>query len=156
MTASSATELRHHMLIERLLFDVVGLPWSRVHGEADRWPVSLSDSTEQALTDLLDDPATCPHGHPIPGSSRAVDDTRLVALDKAWGPVVVQRVSAQLEEDPQALALLERAGLVPGRPAEITGWHPSGIAVAGAVADTVVAHGIATQVLVAPHDQPVS
>ena len=36
--------------------------------EAGRWEHVISDDVEARLVELLGDPATCPHGNPIPGS----------------------------------------------------------------------------------------
>ena len=67
--ASSPTSIvRRHRLAERLLVDVIGLEWEKVHKEADRWEHAISADVEEKLVLLLGDPATCPHGNPIPGS----------------------------------------------------------------------------------------
>ena len=63
------TVLRKHRLAERLLVDVIGLPWHLVHDEAGRWEHVMSDEVMARLTQILGDPATCPHGNPIPGSA---------------------------------------------------------------------------------------
>ncbi len=60
--------VRRHRLAERLLVDVIGLEWEKVHKEADRWEHAISADVEEKLVLLLGDPATCPHGNPIPGS----------------------------------------------------------------------------------------
>ncbi len=60
--------VRKHRLAERLLVDVIGLEWHKVHREAGRWEHVISDDVEARLVELLGDPATCPHGNPIPGS----------------------------------------------------------------------------------------
>src|SRR6185312_3914409 len=63
--------VRKHRLAERLLVDVIGLEWHKVHREAGRWEHVISDDVEARLIELLGDPATCPHGNPIPGSHSA-------------------------------------------------------------------------------------
>jgi DtxR family Mn-dependent transcriptional regulator len=63
--------VRKHRLAERLLVDVIGLEWHKVHREAGRWEHVISDDVEARLVELLGDPATCPHGNPIPGSHSA-------------------------------------------------------------------------------------
>jgi DtxR family transcriptional regulator, iron-dependent repressor len=60
--------VRTHRLAERLLVDVIGLEWHKVHREAGRWEHVISDDVEARLVELLGDPSTCPHGNPIPGS----------------------------------------------------------------------------------------
>ena len=67
----ATTVVRRHRLAERLLTDVIGLEWEKVHREADRWEHAISSDVEEKLVLLLGDPATCPHGNPIPGSKHA-------------------------------------------------------------------------------------
>src|SRR5438067_3482184 len=63
--------VRKHRLAERLLTDVIGLEWHKAHMEAGRWEHVISDEVEQLLVVKLGNPATCPHGNPIPGSGQA-------------------------------------------------------------------------------------
>ena len=72
--------VRRHRLAERLLVDVIGLEWEKVHKEADRWEHAISADVEEKLVLLLGDPATCPHGNPIPGSSHKVEGPASVPL----------------------------------------------------------------------------
>ncbi|MSY07188.1 MAG: winged helix DNA-binding protein, partial [Actinobacteria bacterium] len=66
--ALATTVVRRHRLAERLLVDVIGLEWEKVHKEAARWEHAISADVEEKLIILLGDPATCPHGNPIPGT----------------------------------------------------------------------------------------
>ena len=72
--------VRRHRLAERLLVDVIGLEWEKAHREADRWEHAISAEVEEKLVALLGDPATCPHGNPIPGSARARSTARSRSL----------------------------------------------------------------------------
>src|SRR6186997_2626178 len=78
--ALATSVVRRHRLAERLLVDVIGLEWEKVHREADRWEHAISADVEQKLVELLGDPATCPHGNPIPGSKHASPRAPGVAL----------------------------------------------------------------------------
>src|ERR1700741_708314 len=81
--------VRRHRLAERLLVDVIGLEWEKVHKEADRWEHAISADVEEKLVALLGDPATCPHGNPIPGSAHTPDTLRALPLTQsAPGKVV--------------------------------------------------------------------
>jgi DtxR family transcriptional regulator, Mn-dependent transcriptional regulator len=58
--------IRRHRLAERLLTDVLGMPWDEVHAEACRLEHAISTRVEERLIAFLGDPKSCPHGHPIP------------------------------------------------------------------------------------------
>ncbi len=130
-------DLRRHALVERLLADVLRVPWSQVHQEAERWDGVLSEEVEQRLVDLLGDPGVCPHGNPIPGATTPVDLGGAGPLsDHPVGPAVVVRVLDALEDDAIAMRELEAAGLTPGRDLEVVAHEGDGtVRVAGAVAD---------------------
>ena len=69
--------MRKHRLAERLLVDVIGLPWEEVHAEACRWEHVMSEDVERRLVQVLNNPTTSPFGNPIPGLSElGVDATR--------------------------------------------------------------------------------
>ncbi|HWS47079.1 MAG TPA: metal-dependent transcriptional regulator [Acidimicrobiia bacterium] len=126
----ATTVVRRHRLAERLLTDVIGLEWEKVHREADRWEHAISADVEEKLVQLLGDPATCPHGNPIPGSHRAAPATPTVALDDAApGPVTVARVSERLEMSDDAIALIAAANLLPGRDATVVGRDDDAVTV---------------------------
>jgi DtxR family Mn-dependent transcriptional regulator len=128
--ALATTVVRRHRLAERLLVDVIGLEWEKVHKEADRWEHAISADVEEKLVQLLGDPATCPHGNPIPGSHRTVDLTGRVQLSEAApGPVTVSRISEKLEIDDDALSLLATAQVVPGRNAMVVSRGAQGVTV---------------------------
>ena len=116
----ATTVVRRHRLAERLLVDVIGLEWEKVHREADRWEHAISTDVEEKLVLLLGDPATCPHGNPIPGSKNAGRTYATMALSQApTGPVTVRRVSERLETDDDGLRLISAAHLLPGRDATV-------------------------------------
>src|SRR3954466_9700770 len=94
----ATTIVRRHRLAERLLVDVIGLEWEKVHREADRWEHAISADVEEKLVELLGDPLTCPHGNPIPGSKRKTSGAPTVPLSRSVpGRVTVQRVNERLE-----------------------------------------------------------
>lgn len=108
--------VRRHRLAERLLVDVLHVPWHQVHEEACRLEHAISESLEQHLVALLGDPGCCPHGNPIPGSVNhpgPLDLTKLnvVPVGKS---VIVTRIDEQLENKPEGLLLLEKNGMLPG------------------------------------------
>jgi DtxR family Mn-dependent transcriptional regulator len=63
--------LRHHRLIELFLAEVLGMPWDRVHAEAEVLEHHISEELEELIAAKLGQPARDPHGDPIP--SRELD-----------------------------------------------------------------------------------
>ena len=59
--------MRKHRLAERLLVDVIGLPWESVHDEACRWEHVMGVEVEKRLISVLDNHSTSPFGNPVPG-----------------------------------------------------------------------------------------
>lgn len=126
--------MRKHRLAECLLVDVIGLPWEEVHIEACRWEHVISDSVERRLVELLAFPVRCPHGNIIPGlaelgvpadaSNRVVaagreDDVAMTTIaSRQAEPVVVRRISEQVQSDSALMLRLKNVGIQPGR--EIT------------------------------------
>jgi DtxR family Mn-dependent transcriptional regulator len=107
----AAAVLRRHRLSERLLTDVLGLPWDRVHEEAMRLEHSLTPEAEARLTSLLNDPETCPHGGPIPGSG-GTEAPRTRTLDTIPAGTQV-RIEQITEEEAALLRYLASLGLLP-------------------------------------------
>src|SRR5919109_3034051 len=60
--------LRRHRLTERFLVDMLGMQWHQVHEEACRLEHFISGAVEARVVASLNNPTTCPHGNPIPGS----------------------------------------------------------------------------------------
>jgi DtxR family Mn-dependent transcriptional regulator len=108
--------VRKHRLAERLLVDVIGLEWHKVHREAGRWEHVISDDVEARLVELLGDPATCPHGNPIPGSHSAAPSvaTRPLADVGVGERVRLLRISEEVELNLGSLTLLDEGGFIPG------------------------------------------
>ena len=143
--------VRRHRLAERLLVDVIGLEWEKVHKEADRWEHAISADVEEKLVQLLGDPATCPHGNPIPGSSHKVEGPASVPLSQMQpGPVVVRRISEKVEIDEDAIAFLAGAELTPGSNAEVVGTSADGVRVKSATGDQTVPRKLAQLIYAIP------
>jgi DtxR family transcriptional regulator, Mn-dependent transcriptional regulator len=120
--------VRKHRLAERLLVDVIGLEWHKVHREAGRWEHVISDDVEARLVELLGDPATCPHGNPIPGSRSPAPatDTRPLAEAGVGERVRLQRISEEVELNLGSLELLDEGGFIPGAVARVGARDPDG------------------------------
>lgn len=145
----ATTVVRRHRLAERLLTDIIGLEWEKVHREADRWEHAISADVEEKLVELLGDPATCPHGNPIPGSARASRPQPTVALAAAGeGPVTVARISEKLELSDEGLKLVAGARLMPGCSATVVSRDAGGVRVKTATGEHVVPPDVASQLYV--------
>ena len=118
--------VRKHRLAERLLIDIIGLPWEKAHVEAGRWEHVISDEVEARLVEILGHPTTCPHGNPIPGS--AAVEPRLTALSesRSGDHVRLERVTEQMETDLDSLAYLSSHGFIPGTEATVSSRAPDG------------------------------
>jgi len=150
--ALATTIVRRHRLAERLLVDVIGLEWEKVHREADRWEHAISADVEAKLVELLGDPMTCPHGNPIPGTLRTPTLVPTVILAQAEpGRVTVARVSERLEVDDDAMALIAHGGLIPGSAVEVLDHRDGGVAVRTDAGDRVVPDAIARLLWVEIH-----
>ena len=118
--------VRKHRLAERLLTDVIGIPWHKTHVEACRWEHVISDEVEERLVVLLENPATCPHGNPIPGAGGPERDLAALATTEPGDHVRLERVTEQVEVDLDALIYLDSHGFVPGVDAEVRAKAPDG------------------------------
>lgn len=137
--------VRRHRLAERLLVDVIGLEWEKVHREADRWEHAISADVEEKLVELLGDPATCPHGNPIPGTSRPADNVPTVRLAEAGpGAVTVTRISEKLETNDEGLHLLAGARMMPGCRATVVATSPDGVEVETTSGTTMIPDHVAS------------
>jgi DtxR family transcriptional regulator, Mn-dependent transcriptional regulator len=116
--------MRKHRLAERLLVDVIGLPWEEVHAEACRWEHVMSEHVERRLVKVLDNPTVSPFGNPIPGLSElgvgasiGSEDRNLVRLTELPSgfpvAVVVRQLTEHVQGDASLIARLKDAGVVP-------------------------------------------
>jgi len=126
--ARATRVMRKHRLAERLLIDVIGLDWEKVHDEACRWEHVISEDVERRLVALLHQPTESPYGNPIPGldelgvaspPDRFRDgNEQLHALVHEGGAgqirVVIKRISEEIQKDVAMMETLRAAGIQPG------------------------------------------
>jgi DtxR family Mn-dependent transcriptional regulator len=118
--------VRKHRLAERLLTDVIGLPWPEAHIEACRWEHVISDAVEARLVDLLGNPTTCPHGNPIPGAGGPELRTTALAEHEPGDAVRLERLTEQVEINHDALLYLDSHDFRPGATATVRSKAPDG------------------------------
>lgn len=115
--------MRKHRLAERLLVDIIGLKWEDVHAEACRWEHVMSEEVERRLVVVLNNPTTSPYGNPIPGLDllglglpTEPPETLIRLTDVPPGKptaVVVRSLAEHVQSDPETIAQLREAGIVP-------------------------------------------
>ncbi len=120
------TMVRRHRLAERFLTDMLGLSWSEAHHEAGKWEHVISPRVEAAIAERLDNPTTCPHGNPIPGSTYVEPDMVTLSEVPIGQNVTVTRIPEQLEFEPGLLEFLEANRLLPGEGASVVAISPDG------------------------------
>lgn len=118
--------VRRHRLAERFLTDLLGLSWAEAHKEAGKWEHVISDSVETAISRVLGNPTTCPHGNPIPGTAYEAPDAVTLSELRTGDTFVVSRVPEELEFAPGILDYLEEAELQPSRTGTLTMTSPDG------------------------------
>jgi DtxR family Mn-dependent transcriptional regulator len=105
--------VRRHRIAETFLVTTLGLDWNAAHEEACVLEHALSPRVLSALEIFLDNPAVCPHGHPIPAADGSIVDVTGVPLcDIECGASAT--VLAVAEDDEKILGYLGDLGLRPG------------------------------------------
>lgn len=107
--------IRHHRLIELYLAEALGVPWDRVHEEADKWEHVLSEDLEERMDRALGFPTIDPHGAPIPTREGTLTQTWQAHLsDLSVGQTAV--IAEVSDHDPELLRYLGHLGLYPATP----------------------------------------
>jgi len=112
--------LNRHHLIERMLTEIFGLEWYKVHDEAEQLEHAVSADFERKLIDKLGTARECPHGNVVGMDSHDQRRKRgLKPLDEARpGDRLV--VVSVFERDRKLLEYLDGAGIRPGVRVEIS------------------------------------
>jgi DtxR family Mn-dependent transcriptional regulator len=127
--ARATRVMRKHRLAERLLIDVIGLDWEKVHDEACRWEHVISEDVERRLVELLNSPTESPYGNPIPGLQelgvidppepfRDGNEQLTDVVRNAPARVVIERMSEEIQKDVEMMGTLRVAGIRPGAEVE--------------------------------------
>ncbi|MDQ3674873.1 MAG: metal-dependent transcriptional regulator [Gemmatimonadota bacterium] len=143
--------LRRHRVIEAYLARALGIPWDRVHDEAERLEHAASDELVDRMAATIGEPIVDPHGAPIPTRDGSVDETEHTSLaDLAVGATgVVARVT---DEDPEMLRYLGELSIRPGRQITVKARAPfdGPITLAVGKQELSIGPALAAHVLVAP------
>jgi DtxR family transcriptional regulator, Mn-dependent transcriptional regulator len=115
--------MRHHRLLELYLFESLGLPWDRVHEEAEVLEHVLSEELEELIAAKLGDPTHDPHGDPIPTRELTIEEGPTLSLQtlEVGAKGTFARVS---DADPDMLRFLADRGISPGDSFEVVDKQP--------------------------------
>ncbi len=117
--------IRHHRLLESYLAEALGMPWDRVHDEAEVLEHVLSDDLEALIAAKLGHPTVDPHGDPIPSAELEMSEPlteRMESLEPGDEGLFV-RVS---DSDPEMLRYLADRGISPGERFTVRDRQPFG------------------------------
>jgi DtxR family Mn-dependent transcriptional regulator len=115
--------VRHHRLLELYLAEALGIPWDRVHAEAEVLEHAISPELSDRISEVLGNPTRDPHGDPIPSVDGMIEETptrRLADLEPGETGTFV-RVS---DSDPEMLRYLSERGISPGDGLEVVAKEP--------------------------------
>jgi DtxR family Mn-dependent transcriptional regulator len=115
--------MRHHRLLEAYLVQSLGVPWDRVHAEAEVLEHVLSEELEELIAAKLGDPTHDPHGDPIPTRELTIEEGRTDSLQdlEPGDRATFRRVS---DSDPEMLRFLADRGIAPGAELEVIDKQP--------------------------------
>jgi DtxR family transcriptional regulator, Mn-dependent transcriptional regulator len=105
--------LRHH-LIERMLSEIFGMEWYKVHDEAERLEHAVSTDFEAKLLSKLGRGGACPHGNLSELESPSSRRRRGLLLLTEAEEGTSYTVSGIYERDRRLLEFLEQRGIHPG------------------------------------------
>src|ERR1700756_3354615 len=112
-TIARKLALRHH-LIERMLSEMFGMEWWKVHDEAERLEHAVSPDFEAKLLSRLGSGGACPHGNLSEIESSASRRRRGLVLLADAELDTHYSVSGIYERDRGLLEFLEHRGIRPG------------------------------------------
>jgi DtxR family Mn-dependent transcriptional regulator len=115
--------MRHHRLLELYLVESLGVPWDRVHAEAEVLEHVLSEELEELIAAKLGDPTHDPHGDPIPTRDLEIEErtTRSLQSLAVGDRGTFTRIS---DSDPGMLRFLAERGIAPGDALEVIDKQP--------------------------------
>ena len=114
---------RHH-LIERMLSEMFGMEWFKVHEEAERLEHAVSADFEAKLVAKLGANGSCPHGNDIRGDSVAERRSRGLVLLRELKPGARGTIESLFERDRALLEYFDERGLRPGVRVRVVHLNP--------------------------------
>jgi DtxR family Mn-dependent transcriptional regulator len=117
--------IRHHRLLELYLVESLGVPWDRVHEEAEVLEHVLSDELEDLIAAKLGEPTHDPHGDPIPSRELTIEEIPTESLE-SLEPGARGTFARISDSDPDMLRYLAERGIAPGDELEVVERQPFG------------------------------
>jgi DtxR family transcriptional regulator, Mn-dependent transcriptional regulator len=117
--------LRHHRLLETYLAEHLGVPWDRVHQEAEALEHVLSEDLEARIAAKLGEPTHDPHGDPIPSADLKIDEGHARSLESLQTGSTGRFVRVS-DSDPEMLRYLDERGVRLGDTLEVVDRQPFG------------------------------
>jgi|SRR6476469_261571 DtxR family Mn-dependent transcriptional regulator len=117
--------IRHHRLLELYLVQSLGVPWDRVHEEAEVLEHVLSEELEELIAAKLGNPTHDPHGDPIPTRELTIDEEPTQSLQSLQASAT-GRFTRVSDSDPEMLRFLADRGISPGDSFEVIDKQPFG------------------------------
>lgn len=117
--------LRHHRLMEQFLAESLGMPWDRVHAEAEVLEHHISEELEELIAARLGHPTHDPHGDPIPTRELTIEERpgESMAGLEPGSRGTFTRIS---DQEPAMLRYLDERGIRPGDTFEVVDKQPFG------------------------------
>ncbi len=115
--------MRHHRLLELYLVKSLGVPWDRVHAEAEVLEHVLSEELEELIAAKLGYPTRDPHGDPIPTRELTIEEGQTASLH-TLEPGARARFTRISDADPEMLRFLAGLGISPGDELEVVDKQP--------------------------------
>jgi DtxR family Mn-dependent transcriptional regulator len=115
--------MRHHRLLELYLVEDLGVPWDRVHGEAEVLEHVLSEELEALIAAKLGNPTHDPHGDPIPTPELTIEEGSTDSL-QTLGIGARGTFTRVSDSDPDMLRFLADRGIAPGDEFEVVDKQP--------------------------------
>ena len=117
--------MRHHRLLELYLVESLGVPWDRVHEEAEVLEHVLSEELEELIAAKLGDPTHDPHGDPIPTRELTIEEAPTQSL-QTLSPGDRGTFTRISDSDPEMLRFLAERGIAPGGALQVVDKQPFG------------------------------
>jgi len=145
---------RHH-LVERMLSEMFGMEWYKVHDEAERLEHAVSVDFELKLVERLGKNGVCPHGNDIRSDSPTDKRSRGLITLAEVKPLRSAAVECVYERDRTLLEYLDTMGIRPGVWVRVMARNPDAtlrIAISGQ--EQLLGSSAAERIWVRPRMEP--